>query len=85
MAKRAKSALHDLFVAIRRVIVLLIAAFGLAMEWPLPELAARVAILWAVLVVVSQAGEVLFQYLTHRAIMQQTTFAPEETQGAARS
>ncbi|MBK6766399.1 MAG: hypothetical protein IPG71_08800 [bacterium] len=85
MAKRSKSAVHDLFVAIRRVVVLLIAAFGLAMEWPLPELVTRVAVLWAVLVVVSQAGEVLFQYLTHRAIMQQPMIATDEPQGASRS
>lgn len=85
MAKKSQSALHDLFVSLRRVIVLLVAAFALAMEWPLYEVATRVVILWAILVVLSHAGEVLFQYLSLRALEQQNNVITDETGGAARS
>lgn len=85
MAKQPHSALHDLFVSLRRVIVLLVAAFALAMEWPLPVVATRVVILWAILVVLSHAGEVLFQYLSQQALEQQNNLVTDETGGAARS
>lgn len=85
MAKQHHSALHDLFVSIRRVIVLLVAAFALAMEWPAFVVVSRVAILWAILVVLSHAGEILFQYLSQRALEQQNNLVTDETGGAARS
>lgn len=81
--KKPISALHDLFVSIRRVIVLFVAAFALAMGWPLEVVAARLLILWAVLVVVSHAGEILFQYLSHRAILQQSADGAANAGGGA--
>lgn len=67
MPKKSRSALHHLLVSLRRVIVLLVAAFALALDWPLHIVAIRVGILWAVLALLSQAAEVLLQYLAHRA------------------
>lgn len=86
MKKKQSSALHDLFVALRRVVVLIVAAFGLAAGWPLPVVGTRVLILWATLVVLSHAGEILFQYLSHRALVQQSmNGGPDISGGAARS
>lgn len=83
--KKPTSALHDLFVSVRRVIVLFVAAFALAMGWPFEVVAARLLILWAVLVVVSHAGEILFQYLSHRAILQQSANSAVTPSGGATS
>ncbi|MBK6909483.1 MAG: hypothetical protein IPH10_00880 [bacterium] len=86
MAKKSNSALHDLFVAVRRVVVLVVTAFGLAMQWPLPVVAIRVAVLWAVLVVLSGFAEIMFQYLSHRALLQQHAAAVgDQANGASRS
>ncbi len=83
MAKKTTSALHDLFVALRRVVVLVIAAFGLAMGWPLPIVGVRVLVLWGTLVVLSHAAEILFQYLSHRALIQQSLQGGTDTSGGA--
>ena len=83
MGKKTTSALHDLFVALRRVIVLVIAAFGLAMGWPLPVVGARVLVLWGMLVILSNAAEILFQYLSHRALIQQSMQGGTDTSGGA--
>ncbi|MBL0061201.1 MAG: hypothetical protein IPP40_06890 [bacterium] len=83
MGKKTTSALHDLFVALRRVIVLVIAAFGLAMGWRLPVVGARVLVLWGMLVILSNAAEILFQYLSHRALIQQSMQGGTDTSGGA--
>lgn len=86
MAKKHASALHDLFVSLRRVIVLVVTAFALAMEWPLHIVAVRALVLWATLAILSHAAEILFQYLTHRAMIQDSlSQAADSNSGAARS
>lgn len=85
MAKAPKSALRDMFISIRRVIVLLVAAFALAMGWPLPVLLTRVAILWATLVILSHGAEILLQYLTHRALERQSEMLVHQDGRAASS
>jgi hypothetical protein len=71
MAKKQPSALHDLLVSLRRVTLLLVTAFSLATGWPLPVVAMRIFVLWTILALLTQAGEVLFQYLAHRALQKQ--------------
>ena len=71
MAKKQPSALHGLLVSLRRVTLLLVTAFSLAMGWPLPVVAMRVFVLWIILALLTQAGEVLFQYLAHRALQRE--------------
>lgn len=83
MAKKNSSALHELLVGLRRVVVLVVAAFALAMNWPLPVVAMRIGILWAALIVLCSAAEVMFQYLSHRALQQQS--GAEPTAGASGS
>ncbi|MCB1059352.1 MAG: hypothetical protein KDB65_03900 [Calditrichaeota bacterium] len=85
MAKKPSSALHDLFVSLRRVIVLVVTAFALAMEWPMHIVAIRVIGLWAVLVILTQSAEVLFQYLSHRALIQQHESSGANPTGGAAS
>ncbi|MCC6475816.1 hypothetical protein IT157_02065 [bacterium] len=83
MAKKQSSALHNLLVSLRRVTLLLVTAFSLAMGWPLQVVAMRVFVLWIILALLTQAGEVLFQYLVHRALqreMQQSAHATGATQ-----
>lgn len=83
MAKKQTSALHDLLVSLRRVTLLLVTAFALAMGWPWPVVAMRMFVLWVVLAILTQAGEVLFQYLAHRALrreMQQSVQTTGATQ-----
>lgn len=83
MGKKATSALHDLFVSLRRVVVLVVAAFALAMGWPLQVVGVRVLMLWGTLVVLSHAAEILFQYLSHRALIQQSMGGNADTTGGA--
>lgn len=83
MGKKSTSALHDLFVSLRRVVVLVVTAFALSMKWPLSVVATRALILWATLVVLTHAAEILFQYLSHRAIMQENSVGSAETSGGA--
>ncbi|NUO17875.1 hypothetical protein HUU59_00285 [bacterium] len=83
--KKSNSALHDLFVAVRRVILLTVSAFALAMNWPLDVIGIRILILWAILAILTHAGEVLFQYLSHRAILQQGVQSSTDTSGGALS
>ncbi len=83
MAKKPTSALHDLLVSLRRVVVLLVTAFALAMEWPLYVVALRALALWAVLVVLSQTAEILFQYLSHRARLHDPSHGGAEASGGA--
>ena len=85
MAKKPTSALHELFVSLRRVIVLVIAAFALAMEWPLDVVAIRVISLWAILVILTHAAEVLFQYLSQRALLQEHLSSRTDSTGGATS
>lgn len=85
MPKKQHSALHDLLVSLRRVLVLLVTAFAIAMEWPIHVVAARVIILWATLVVVTHAAEILFQYLTQRALERQNDMISQTSRGAVSS
>jgi putative effector of murein hydrolase LrgA (UPF0299 family) len=85
MAKKPTSALHDLFVSLRRVVVLVITAFALAMEWPLDVVAIRVISLWAILVITTHAAEILFQYLSHRALVQEHAASNGQTTSGATS
>lgn len=53
---------------IRRIVVLTVAAVGLAREWPYEVVAFRAAGLWAVLYICSLALELVFQHLSYSAL-----------------
>ncbi|MBU0690343.1 hypothetical protein KKG66_12140 [bacterium] len=53
---------------IRRIIVLAIAAVGLAREWPYEIVALRAAGLWAILYICSLALELVLQHLSYSAL-----------------
>ena len=57
----------ELFKLLRRIIVLGVAAFGLARGMPYLPLAIRLAILWAVLYICSGLMDVVYRRLSFRA------------------
>lgn len=67
MAKKRQSELAELLTLLRRIVVLAVAAWGLAREFSLDALAGRLVLLWAVLYVISGFTEVLFQFLAQKA------------------
>jgi len=67
MAKKTSSELLELFKLVRRIIVLGVAAYGLARGMPYVPLAIRLAILWAVLYICSGIMDVVFRRLSFRA------------------
>jgi hypothetical protein len=68
MARKVTSDFNQLLTTLRRIIVLGVAAFGLARGWPYESVALRGAILWAVLYFLSMMVELLFQYLGNAAM-----------------
>ncbi|MCB9365988.1 MAG: hypothetical protein H6508_02200 [Calditrichaeota bacterium] len=85
MAKKNRSAIRELLISLRRVVVLLVAAFAIAMKWPVDVLLFRVIALWASLVILSHGAEILFQYLMQRAMEHEAESLTLEQQGAAKS
>jgi hypothetical protein len=67
MPRTPVSDLTELLKLLRRIVVLAIAAYGLAREMPYAVLAVRVAILWAVLYVSSGLVDVVFRRLSYQA------------------
>jgi hypothetical protein len=70
MAKKTSSELLELFKLLRRIIVLGMAAYGLARGMPYIPLAIRLAILWAVLYICSGLMDVVYRRLSYRAAWQ---------------
>jgi hypothetical protein len=70
MAKKTSSELLELFKLLRRIIVLAVAAYGLARGMPYVPLAVRLAILWAVLYICSGLMDVVYRRLHFRAAWQ---------------
>ena len=68
---------------VRRIIVLTIAAYGLAREWPYDAVVFRTLSLWAVLYLCSLAIELVFQHLSYQAMRAENKSSParKSTQG----
>jgi hypothetical protein len=81
MARRPKSELEELLKLLRRILVLAVAAYGLARGMPFPVLAVRLAILWAVLYVGSGLMDVVYRRLHYHS----TTKPAEGPESAAKS
>jgi len=81
--KQPPSSLHELLKLLRRIIVLAVAAYGLARGMPYPSLAIRLAILWAVLYVSSGLIDAVIRNLSYRAALRASTMASPEQTGPA--
>jgi len=67
MSRTPTPDLNELLKLLRRILVLAVAALGLAREMPYATLAVRLAILWAILYVSSGLVDVVFRRLSLRA------------------
>ena len=67
MPRKSSSDLNELLKLLRRIVVLGVAAYGLAVEMPYVTLAVRLAVLWAILYVSSGLVDVVFRRLSFRA------------------
>lgn len=67
MAKKTRSALHELLSSVRGITVCAVAVYGLFREIPYPTLVLRLAVLWAVLSLAALLTETIFQYFAWRA------------------
>jgi len=72
----------ELLKLLRRIIVLAVAAFGLARGMPYPALAFRLALLWAVLYISSGLVDVAFRYLSYHAARRQDDEAAPDKKGS---
>jgi hypothetical protein len=69
MARKSVSELYELLKLLRRIVVLAVAAYGLAIEMPYVTLAVRLTILWAVLYIGSGLMDVVFRKLSYNAML----------------
>ncbi len=84
MFRKSSSDLNELLKLLRRIIVLAIAAYGLAREMPYETLAVRLVLLWAVLYVSSGLVDVVFRKLSYQAgVLQDVNVAPDSGPGTA--
>jgi hypothetical protein len=67
--KQPTSDLHESLKLLRRIVVLAVAAYGLARGMPYVALAVRLALLWAVLYVSSGLIDLLIRRLSYRAAL----------------
>ncbi|HEY3295764.1 MAG TPA: hypothetical protein VGL38_10015 [bacterium] len=67
MPRAATSDLFELLKLLRRIVVLGVAAYGLAREMPYTTLAVRLAALWAVLYISSGLVDIVFRRLSYQA------------------
>ena len=83
MAKeKQQSRFNEMLTLIRRIIVLAVAAVGLAREWPYEIVALRAVGLWAMLYICSLALELVFQHLSYQAMMSERK-KPEKSEHKA--
>jgi hypothetical protein len=75
MPRTPTSDLEELLKLLRRILVLAVGAYGLAREMPYITLAARLAILWAILYVSCGLIDVVFRRLSFNAQMRSDTTA----------
>jgi hypothetical protein len=85
MAKQPKSDFNQLLTLVRRIIVLVIAAVGLARDWPYEAVAFRAAGLWAVLYICSLGIELMFQYLSFSALQRDARDEAERRKATQKS
>jgi hypothetical protein len=76
--KQPTSELHELLKLLRRIVVLAVAAYGLARGMPYVALALRLALLWAVLYVSSGLIDVVIRRLSYRAALRAGMVLPAE-------
>jgi hypothetical protein len=81
--KHPTSDLHELLKLLRRIVVLAVAAYGLARGMPYVTLAVRLAILWAVLYVSSGLIDVMIRRLSYRAALRAGMVIPPEQSARA--
>ena len=67
MARQPESDLVQLLKLLRRIVVLAVAAYGLARGMPYVPLLIRVAVLWGVLYICSGVIDVVFRRLSQRS------------------
>ena len=67
MPRTPTSDLEELLKLLRRILVLAVAAYGLARDMPYATLAFRLAILWAILYVSSGLIDVIFRRLSYNS------------------
>ena len=76
MAKKYKSQFNQMLTLVRRIIVLTIAAIGLAKEWPYDAVVVRTLGLWAVLYICSLSIELVLQHLSYQAMKAENKSSP---------
>ena len=67
--KQPTSDLHELLKLLRRIVVLAVAAYGLARGMPYVALVVRLALLWAVFYVSSGLIDAMIRRLSYRAAL----------------
>jgi hypothetical protein len=80
MARKSVSDLYELLKLLRRILVLAVAAYGLAIEMPYLTLAIRLAVLWAVLYIGSGLMDVVFRKLSYQAMLAEQAKAEAENE-----
>ena len=76
--KQPTSDLHELLKLLRRIVVLAVAAYGLARGMPYAALAMRLALLWAVLYVSSGVIDLVVRRLSYRVALRTGMVIPSE-------
>jgi hypothetical protein len=85
MARKSVSELNELLKLLRRIVVLAVAAYGLAIEMPYVTLAVRLAILWAVLYIGSGLMDVVFRKLSYSAMLADRAKAEAENEETSKT
>jgi hypothetical protein len=71
MARKQASEIAEVLTLLRRIVVLAVAAYGLAREMPYTTLLVRLTILWAVLYVCCGVLDVLIRRFSYRNYLAQ--------------